>query len=151
MLGKWCWRMLVDRGGLWYRVLITSYGEIGGRLAVGVVLLGGGRWGGLGKGAVVLVIVGLLRVYRERWVMGLIHCSSAIGGLVYGGLRVGQLKEFNIVMLGKWCWRMLVDRGGLWYSVLITSYGEIGGRLAVRVVLLGGGRWGGLGKGRWCW
>ncbi|GAU10220.1 hypothetical protein TSUD_423930, partial [Trifolium subterraneum] len=24
--GKWCWRMLVDRGGLWFRVLAARYG-----------------------------------------------------------------------------------------------------------------------------
>jgi hypothetical protein len=28
------------------------------------------------------------------------------------------LREFNIVLLGKWCWRMMVDRGGLWFRVL---------------------------------
>jgi len=30
-----CWRMLVDREGLWYRVLVARYGELGGRLEVG--------------------------------------------------------------------------------------------------------------------
>jgi len=35
LLGKWCWRMLVDRGGLWYRVLVARYGETAGRLEVG--------------------------------------------------------------------------------------------------------------------
>ncbi|GAU41930.1 hypothetical protein TSUD_139160 [Trifolium subterraneum] len=29
--GKWCWRMLVDREGLWYRVLVARYGVEGGR------------------------------------------------------------------------------------------------------------------------
>ncbi|MCI66053.1 putative non-LTR retroelement reverse transcriptase related, partial [Trifolium medium] len=28
--------------------------------------------------------------------------------------------EFNTALLGKWCWRMLVDRGGLWFRVLAT-------------------------------
>jgi len=49
----------------------------------------------------------------------------------YGGLGVRKLKEFNIALLGKWCWRMLVDRGGLWYRVLVARYGELGGRLEV--------------------
>jgi len=33
---------------------------------------------------------------------------------------VRQLKEFNTALLGKWCWRMLVERGGLWYRVLVA-------------------------------
>ena len=40
-----------------------------------------------------------------------------------------KLREFNYALLGKWCWRMLVDRGGLWYRVLAARYGELGGRL----------------------
>jgi hypothetical protein len=55
---------------------------------------------------------------------------------------VRRLKEFNSALLGKWCWRMLVDRGGLWYRVLVARYGELGGRLEVgaEVFLVGGGR-----------
>jgi len=37
------------------------------------------------------------------------------------GLR--KMREFNIALLGKWCWRMLIDRGGLWYRVLMARYG----------------------------
>ncbi|WJX25077.1 hypothetical protein P8452_14152 [Trifolium repens] len=33
--GKWCWRMLVDRAGLWYRVLVARYGVEGGRVRDG--------------------------------------------------------------------------------------------------------------------
>ncbi|WJX63191.1 hypothetical protein P8452_48110 [Trifolium repens] len=33
--GKWCWRMLVDREGLWFRVLVARYGEEGGHLFEG--------------------------------------------------------------------------------------------------------------------
>jgi len=44
---------------------------------------------------------------------------------------VRQLKEFNLALLGKWCWRMLVDRGGLWFRVLVARYGEEAGRLEV--------------------
>ena len=32
---KWCWRMLVDKEGLWYRVLKARYGEEGGWLKEG--------------------------------------------------------------------------------------------------------------------
>jgi len=56
----------------------------------------------------------------------------------YGGLGVRQLREFNRALLGKWCWRMLVDRKGLWYRVLAARYGEEAGRLGAKVVLYGG-------------
>jgi len=46
-----------------------------------------------------------------------------------GGLGVRRIREFNVVLLGKWCWRMLVDKEGLWYRVLNARYGEEGGRL----------------------
>jgi len=35
--------MLVNRGGLWYRVLVARYGEEVWRLGAGVVLRGGVR------------------------------------------------------------------------------------------------------------
>jgi hypothetical protein len=46
-----------------------------------------------------------------------------------GGLGVRRLREFNVALLGKWCWRMLTDKEGLWYRVLRARYGEEGGRL----------------------
>jgi hypothetical protein len=42
---------------------------------------------------------------------------------------VRQLREFNLALLGKWCWRMLVDRGGMWFRVLAARYGMEWGRL----------------------
>jgi len=33
------------------------------------------------------------------------------------------MKEFNIFLLGKWCWRMFVNIRGLWCRVLATRYG----------------------------
>ncbi|CAJ2643991.1 unnamed protein product [Trifolium pratense] len=47
----------------------------------------------------------------------------------FGGLGVRQLREFNLALLGKWCWRMLVDREGLWFRVLTARYGFEEGRL----------------------
>jgi hypothetical protein len=38
------------------------------------------------------------------------------------------MREFNSALLGKWCWRMLVDNLGLWYRVLVSRYGELLGR-----------------------
>jgi hypothetical protein len=47
----------------------------------------------------------------------------------FSGLGVRRVGAFNIALLGKWCWRMLIDKEGLWYRVLKARYGEIGGRL----------------------
>jgi len=41
-----------------------------------------------------------------------------------GGLGVRRLKEFNIALLAKWCWRGLVGRDGLWFKMLSSQYGE---------------------------
>ena len=46
-----------------------------------------------------------------------------------GGLGVMRLREFNSSLLGKLCWRMLVDRDGFWYRVLAARYGEEAGSL----------------------
>jgi len=40
---------------------------------------------------------------------------------------------FNLSLLGKWCWHMLVEKEGLWYRVLKARYSEEGGGF-VRVV-----------------
>jgi len=57
-----------------------------------------------------------------------------------GGRRFGvrRLGEFNISLLGTWCWRMLVEKDGLWYRLLKARYSEEGGQL------LEGGRHGSL-------
>jgi hypothetical protein len=47
----------------------------------------------------------------------------------YGGLGVRQLREFNLALLGKWCWRTLVEREGLWFRVLVARYGMEGGKV----------------------
>jgi len=49
------------------------------------------------------------------------------------------------MLVGKWCWRLLVERDGLWRKVLVARYGVVGGglevwRMGAEVVLLGGGR-----------
>jgi len=44
--------------------------------------------------------------------------SKGVGGL-----------EVNIALLGKWCWRCLVDRESLWFKVFSSRYGEQRGRL----------------------
>jgi len=44
-----------------------------------------------------------------------------------GGLEVWRIREFNLALLGKWCWRMRVENRSLWYRVLAGRYGEVGG------------------------
>jgi len=51
-----------------------------------------------------------------------------------GGLGVRRIREFNVALLGKWCWRLLEDRDSLWFRVLSGRYGTEEGRLR------GGGR-----------
>jgi len=46
-----------------------------------------------------------------------------------GGLGVRRIREFNMALLGKWCWRLLVEKESLWYRVLSAKYGEEGGTL----------------------
>jgi len=48
---------------------------------------------------------------------------------VDGGLGVRRLGVFDLALLGKWCWRLLIDKEGLWYKVLKARYSEVGGRL----------------------
>ncbi|MCI45288.1 cytochrome P450, partial [Trifolium medium] len=52
-------------------------------------------------------------------------------GKEYGGLGFRQMREFNTALLGNWCWRLLINRGGMWYRVLAARYGEEAGRLTV--------------------
>ncbi|GAU42662.1 hypothetical protein TSUD_398680 [Trifolium subterraneum] len=60
-------------------------------------------------------------------------------GVMYGGLGVRQMRAFNTALLGKWCWRMLVDKSGLWYLLLAARYGEEAGRVLVCVCVWGRG------------
>ena len=46
-----------------------------------------------------------------------------------GGLRVRRLREFNLALLGKRCWRQVTNREGLWFRLLAARYGLEGGRL----------------------
>jgi len=46
-----------------------------------------------------------------------------------GGLGVRSIMEFNLALLGRWCWRFLVDRSSLWFRVLASQYGVAGWRI----------------------
>jgi hypothetical protein len=43
-----------------------------------------------------------------------------------GGLGVKDLKWFNILLLAKWRWRLLVENDLLWKNVLEAKYGGVG-------------------------
>ena len=58
-----------------------------------------------------------------------IKCDFVCLPVTNGGLGVRRLGEFNLSLLRKWCWRMMVDKDGLWYRVLKARYGEVGGRI----------------------
>jgi len=68
-----------------------------------------------------------MKITRMDWTT---VCSSK----EVGGLEVRRIREFNIALLGKWCWRVMADTHSLWYRVLPARYGVEGGRL------MGGGR-----------
>lgn len=42
-----------------------------------------------------------------------------------GGLGVKNLEWFNIALLGKWVWRLLVGNNALWSKLLIFKYGDL--------------------------
>jgi hypothetical protein len=52
-------------------------------------------------------------------------CSQEVEGL---GVR--RIRDFNRALLGKWCWRLLVERDSLWFRVLSSRYGVEGGQLS---------------------
>jgi hypothetical protein len=42
---------------------------------------------------------------------------------------VHRIREFNLSLLGKWSWRLVVDREGIWFKVLVAKYGMTDGRI----------------------
>lgn len=40
-----------------------------------------------------------------------------------GGLGIRNLEIFNLVLLGKWGWKIKIERNGLWYRALLNKYG----------------------------
>jgi len=59
--------------------------------------------------------------------------NTVCSGKEVGGLGVRRIREFNVALLGKWCWRLLEDNDSMWFRVLSAMYGAEEGRL------LGGG------------
>ncbi|KAK2449929.1 hypothetical protein QL285_009079 [Trifolium repens] len=46
-----------------------------------------------------------------------------------GGLGVKDLLWFNLALLAKWRWRLLMEHGSLWKRVLGAKYGDVGGHI----------------------
>jgi hypothetical protein len=46
-------------------------------------------------------------------------------------LWVRRIREFNVSLFGKWCWRLKGEKGCLWYIVLTARYGEEGGSIGI--------------------
>ena len=44
-------------------------------------------------------------------------------------MGVRRIRDFNTALLGKWCWRLLMERDNLWFRVLLARYGVEGGQL----------------------
>ena len=44
-------------------------------------------------------------------------------------MGVRRIRDFNLALLRKWCWRLLVDRDSLWFRVLSARYGMEEGRV----------------------
>jgi hypothetical protein len=44
-------------------------------------------------------------------------------------LGVRRIREFNVALLGKWCWRLLLETESLWCRVLSARYGVEGGQV----------------------
>ena len=57
-----------------------------------------------------------------------------------GGLGVRRIREFNLALLGKWCWRMVTERNRMWFNLLAARYGHVGRGLVVGRGRRGGGR-----------
>jgi len=46
-------------------------------------------------------------------------------------MGVRRIKEFNMSLLGNWCWRLRGKKGFLWYRALAARYGEEGGTIGI--------------------
>lgn len=42
-----------------------------------------------------------------------------------GGLDFMHIRHMNQALLGKWLWRMGIESGGLWRSIILAKYGNI--------------------------
>jgi len=62
---------------------------------------------------------------KISWINWQTNCWST----EVAGLGVRRIRDFNTALLGKWCWRFLVNRDTLWFRVLVGRCGVEGGRM----------------------
>jgi len=62
------------------------------------------------------------RLEKFLGLTGTLFCSKKEDG----GLGVRRIREFNLALLGKWCWCMRVENRSVWYRVLAGRYGKVG-------------------------
>jgi len=53
--------------------------------------------------------------------------NTVCRGKEVGGLGVRRIREFNLALLGRWGWWLLIDSSSLWIRVLASRYGMEGG------------------------
>ncbi|WKA05140.1 hypothetical protein VitviT2T_023123 [Vitis vinifera] len=71
-----------------------------------------------------------------------------------GGLGLRKLVLLNKALLGKWVWRLAIDRDDLWKQVIIEKYGQEGHgwRAKKAIGTIGVGVWKEIWKeSDWCW
>ncbi|GAU31199.1 hypothetical protein TSUD_210560 [Trifolium subterraneum] len=129
--GKWCWRMLVDKEGMWFRVLVARYGMKRGRLRDGGrrgssrwreiagIREGAGESGGGWFGELVSRRVGDgsdTFFWTDPWVDGIPLCE-----------RFGRLHALVAQSSDRWQWQPVPDTG---YTVrgayqLLTTHDSV--------------------------
>jgi hypothetical protein len=68
----------------------------------------------------------IVRIQRSFLWGGALGEKNKIAPKEDGGLGVRDLKRFNLSLLAKWRWRLLVEDGSLWKNVLEVKYGAVG-------------------------
>ncbi|GAU45519.1 hypothetical protein TSUD_186760 [Trifolium subterraneum] len=87
---KWCWRILVDREGLWFRVLTARYKVEGGRLR------DGGKKGSSWWRAIVRIREGDTFFWTDPWVDGIPLGSGLVAYLIWWTKRRTMVEMFSL-------------------------------------------------------
>lgn len=61
---------------------------------------------------------GVKKISRVKWL-------DVYKPIEKGGLGLKNIELFDLSLLGKWRWRLLVEKEALWYKVIVAKYGEV--------------------------